>query len=148
VVEIDARGLEVLSRQECLRLLGTATLGRMVVNVDGLPVVVPVGFLITLDGIVVRIPRGSALEAATQDAVAAFQVDAIDPDDGSGWTVLVQGIAAHVEECDPLEPPPGLWSGGPDDRSARISFGLVSGQRSSPAPIGRSSAGLDRAQAW
>jgi hypothetical protein len=43
-MEIDRNGLEVLSRHECLRLLGTATLGRIGVTSDALPTVLPVNF--------------------------------------------------------------------------------------------------------
>jgi hypothetical protein len=36
-MEVDHNGLEVLGRDECLRLLGTATLGRIGVTSGALP---------------------------------------------------------------------------------------------------------------
>ena len=43
-IVIDRNGLEVLDRDECLRLLGTATLGRVGITFGALPVVLPVNF--------------------------------------------------------------------------------------------------------
>jgi uncharacterized protein len=43
-MEVDRNGLEVLGRDACLRLLASATLGRVGVSSGALPSVVPVNF--------------------------------------------------------------------------------------------------------
>ena len=83
-MEVDRNGLEVLDRDECIRLLGTATLGRLAVTSGSLPTVFPVNFLLDDDRIVVSTSRGTKLDAAIQDAVVAFEVDDFDPGHGRG----------------------------------------------------------------
>ena len=96
-MEVDRNGLEVLDREECLRLLGTATLGRIALTDGALPVVLPVNFRVAGDRILVRTSRGTKLDAATRNAVVAFEVDHVDPMYHSGWSVVVTGVAADVE---------------------------------------------------
>ena len=44
LVEVDRSGLEILDREECLRLLATATLGRVGITNGALPAIVPINF--------------------------------------------------------------------------------------------------------
>src|SRR6187401_2874753 len=66
-MEIDRNGLEVLDRAECLRLLSTATLGRIGVQYGALPTVLPVNFVLDGCDIVIRTGRGTKLDAATDN---------------------------------------------------------------------------------
>src|SRR5579862_4083898 len=95
---IDARtGLEELGYDECLRLVGAATLGRLAVVVDDQPLVFPVNF--TLDGraVVLRTDEGTKLYAARHGFVA-FECDAIDPAYHTGWSVIITGRAEEVSQ--------------------------------------------------
>ena len=85
------RAHETLRPEECLRLLGTAAIGRLAYTQAALPAVRPVTF--TLDAGDVRIPArtGSTLVSAVRGAVVAFESDAYDPDARTGWTVTVVG---------------------------------------------------------
>ncbi|HEX4905274.1 MAG TPA: pyridoxamine 5'-phosphate oxidase family protein, partial [Acidimicrobiales bacterium] len=67
-MEIDRNGLEVLDRDECLRLLAQATLGRVGVTIGALPCVVPVNYRIVGDEVVIRTGAGTKLDAATKNA--------------------------------------------------------------------------------
>ena len=78
-VEVDRNGLEVLDRQECLRLLATATIGRIGITLGALPVILPVNFRLVDDRIVFRTGVGTKLDAATCNTIVAFEVDAVDP---------------------------------------------------------------------
>lgn len=134
-MEIDRTGLEVLSAGECLRLLATAKVGRLALNIGALPVVVPVAFVLTDDGILVRAGRGSDVDLATCDAVVGFEVDDIDADTGAGWSVLVTGMASHIEDVDllaraRLRAALGQWAGLRADKFIRISLGMLAGRRS------------------
>jgi nitroimidazol reductase NimA-like FMN-containing flavoprotein (pyridoxamine 5'-phosphate oxidase superfamily) len=96
VVEVDRNGLEVLSREECLRLLGTAVLGRVAVSTAALPTILPVNFRFDGRQVLIRTGRGTKLDAATRNAVVAFEVDEVDgPFD---WRSVVAHGTVYVLE--------------------------------------------------
>lgn len=139
-MEVDRNGLEVLDRMECLRLLGMATIGRIAVTVGALPVILPVNFRVIDGRIVFRTGIGSKLDAATDNAVVAFEVDEIEMISHSGWSVTVTGTARAI--VDPAElatidvdtiprwAPMGLG------RVVEVSSDLVSGRRLRPWMVG------------
>ena len=89
------RKLEQLTPVECLELLKETTIGRIVFTTSGGPVAFPVNFGLVRDKVVIRIERQSSLRNALQNPIA-FEVDHIDPDTNSGWSVLLRGIAREV----------------------------------------------------
>jgi uncharacterized protein len=135
-MEVDRNGLEVLERHECLRLLGTATLGRIGVSSGALPTVLPVNFRFDGRRILFRTGAGTKLDAATQNAVVAFEVDEIDPLAHTGWSVVVRGVAREVTEPEELAEaqsrPLARWAPGEDHRVVAISPEIVSGRRIVP----------------
>jgi len=88
--------LEALSRGECLRRLATQSVGRIGITVQALPVVLPVNFGLLGESVVFRTIPGTKLDAATNKAVVAFEVDSYEPDGRSGWSVLVIGRATRM----------------------------------------------------
>jgi uncharacterized protein len=133
-MRLDQNGLEVLDRDECLRLLGGATIGRVGVSSGALPRVLPVNFRLDGERVLIRTGRGTKLDAATANAVVAFEVDEIDPVDQTGWSVLITGVAREVTDPDDLAAvraqPLARWAPhGPDDRIMAISTELVDGRR-------------------
>ena len=93
-------GFENLTHEECLRLLTTQRVGRIGVTVAALPVILPVNFRLLGESIVFRTIPGTKLDAATNKAVVAFEVDGHEPDGRSGWSVLVIGHAARLLGAD------------------------------------------------
>jgi len=91
---IDATGLEVLDRHECLELLSAASLGRVALSMGALPAVLPVSFCLMDDQIVFYTGAGSKLAAALEETVVAFEVDDFDSFTGDGWSVNVVGRAS------------------------------------------------------
>ena len=132
-MEVDRNGLEVLDREESLRLLATATLGRLGLTSGALPTVLPVTFRLDSERVLVRTGRGSKLDAATQNTVVAFEVDDFDPLYHSGWSVVIVGMAREV--TDPAElgslssVPLVRWAPLGDGHVVAISTELVSGRR-------------------
>jgi len=120
----------VLGRDECLRLLGAATIGRLAVTVDALPTVVPVTFRLVDRCILVRTGPGPRL-AAAYDAVVAFEADDFDPADRTGWSVVVIGVAREVPAgSEPVtELDPDSWPSRPDGRLVAITTEMVTGHR-------------------
>ena len=135
-MEVDRNGLEVLSRDACLRLLATATLGRVGVSSGALPSVLPVNFRFDGRQILIRTGVGTKLDAAVDNAVVAFEVDEIDPVAHTGWSVLVTGVARELTDARELAraqvPPLARWAPGGEDRVIAISTELVSGRRIVP----------------
>jgi len=131
-MEIDRDGLEVLDRAECLRLLNDAGMGRLAGTSGALPFVLPVGFALDGDSIVIETGRGTTLDFATSGSVVAFEVDNLHERGHRGWTVMVTGVAREVNdelEVDRLRTLLHDAPGDPDQRFVRISSELVSGRR-------------------
>jgi uncharacterized protein len=87
---------EELSVSACREKLKTATVGRLGVSIDALPVVLPIDFAVDGNSIVFRTDPGTKLSAAMNEAVVAFEVDDYDPVAQRGWSVLVQGVARQI----------------------------------------------------
>lgn len=93
---MDAKSnVEVLTREECLELLATRPVGRVGV-ISGLhPVIFPVNYILDGDAIVFRTDAGLKLQHAAGQPVA-FEVDDIDIENQSGWSVHVWGKASEI----------------------------------------------------
>ena len=90
--------LEQLSREECLRLMGSVPVGRIVYTRQALPAVELVNFALDDGGIIIRTDAGGKLAAATRGAVVAFEADSVDVAGHAGWSVTVVGHAAAVTD--------------------------------------------------
>jgi nitroimidazol reductase NimA-like FMN-containing flavoprotein (pyridoxamine 5'-phosphate oxidase superfamily) len=95
-MKLDSAGLQVLSRQECVRLLASASIGRIVFTDRALPAVQPVGFALDGEAIVIRTGAGSKLADAAHDAIVAFEADDFDLTTHTGWSVTAVGHARAV----------------------------------------------------
>ncbi|MGD9798065.1 MAG: pyridoxamine 5'-phosphate oxidase family protein [Microbacteriaceae bacterium] len=90
--------LEEIPVRRCIALLDGSWLGRIALDVGGHPEIFPVNHVVDRsDGSILFPTRvGTKLRAALDAPLVAFEVDGVDPIDGSGWSVLVVG-AAEVE---------------------------------------------------
>lgn len=135
-VETDRIGLEILGREECLRLLGTVTLGRVGITIRALPVVVPMNFRLIGDRVVFRVGLGTSLDAAIHNAVVAFEADEVKPYGGGGWSVSVTGVAREITDPDEIaqmrHENVARWTEWGADRYIAISTDMVSGRRIPP----------------
>lgn len=93
----DSAGLQLLSREECLQLLRTATIGRLVYTDRALPVVHPVVYALDGECVVLRVPEGSATLVA-RDTIVAFQIDDVAHDLSKGWSVMAVGHVTEVSD--------------------------------------------------
>lgn len=135
-MEIDRDGLEVLPRAECLRLLAGNDVGRIVVSRRVLPAAFPVRFALLGGDVVFLAATGGELDAATAGQVVAFQADATDRSDGSGWSVLLQGRADVVDDPGAAATARGLslgpWASTASAHVVRVRAEIVSGRRIVP----------------
>lgn len=89
---------EPIDRSECLRLLATASVGRVVFTTRALPAVEPVRFVLEDDRIVFRTWNGTPIVTMPRGTVVAFQVDALENATGIAWSVTVVGTARTLDE--------------------------------------------------
>jgi nitroimidazol reductase NimA-like FMN-containing flavoprotein (pyridoxamine 5'-phosphate oxidase superfamily) len=129
---LDRNALEVLGRDECLRLISDAPIGRVAVIAGGIPLVVPVNFALLEGDVVFRTGTGAKLAAAVGRSPLTLEVDSIDVAARSGWSVLVTGGASEITRPDDLAAAAALdlqsWLPG-RGRYIRIRSEAVSGRR-------------------
>lgn len=127
------RGLLELSKVEALRLLGTASYGRIVFTLRALPAVRPVNHIVDGGDVIIRTGYGAALtSAAWGGVVVAYQADDIDPRTHVGWSVVVTGQTSQVTDPDEVARYRGLlqsWVAGRKDVVIRITPAFVTGYR-------------------
>jgi len=125
----NAAILEALSVEDCLRLARSQPVGRVAIaQGDGPPHVVPVNFVID-DGVVAfRSDTGSKFRLL-RGAQVTFEVDGLDPEGRTGWSVVFQGPAYEAShwETDHLQLSP--WGPGPKAHWVRIVPTSISGRR-------------------
>lgn len=131
---VDPRtGLEVLSREECLRLLGAHSLGRLAIVVGGRPVMFPVNYALDGSTIVFRTDEGTKLHGTVPEQEVAFEIDDVDRLYHTGWSVLAVGVGREVtDEADVARLGHlhlGLWSPGPKSHWIRIHPHAITGRR-------------------
>ena len=94
----DGSALQRLSRYECLTLMASVPVGRIIYTWRALPAVELVNFALDEGDIVVRTDGGGKLAAATRGAVVAFEADQVDLADQSGWSVTAIGPSREVTD--------------------------------------------------
>jgi len=134
MVVIDGRTwLEYIQPPACWDLLSSAHVGRVGVVVDSAPEIYPVNFVVDQQSIVFRTDPGSKLRGLDRSPSVCFEVDAIDPEECTGWSILVKGRAVELvtgEELRkvvtlPLRP----WAHGAKAHWIRIRPEQVTGRR-------------------
>ena len=136
-MRFDAHGFEVLDREECLKLLSSVPLGRIVFTDRALPAIQPVNFALDDGDVVIFTQPGSRLGRALKGSVVAFEADRFDETTRVGWSVTVIGQTRAADNADDLEELimklGRLWPPGPRERCVRISCQHISGRRIRPA---------------
>ena len=133
--------LRVLPAEECYRLLATHEIGRIGVNAEHYPLILPVNYALDGTTIVFRTGSGIILQAA-EHANVTFEVDDIDRRSRSGWSVLVRGQAeavgsGHREELVASTRATGVEPWAPGDRGhwLRLIAHDISGRRIVPGEL-------------
>lgn len=133
--------LEELGLAECRSLLAAHHFGRLAFldHVGVLPMITPVNYAFTDAGVVLRSEQGSKFRAAVENAGAAFEIDGVDQEQQTGWSVVVRGRIASVTDPDEVERLHRLQliSWVPDSRPhyLRLAASRVTGRRVSLADL-------------
>jgi hypothetical protein len=132
---LDARtGMEWIDRDDCLRLLAADVVGRVGVVASGSPAVFPVNYVLDGETIVFRTGEGTKLGAEGR-APACFEIDDIDREHRTGWSVVLSGRLEEVTLYDartldrvhqlPIDP----WAGGDKSHWMRLIPDRITGRR-------------------
>ena len=133
--------LEHLDEAECMRLIAPGGVGRLCFAGRFDLTVLPVNYVLHNRKILFRTaPDGSTEEdlrtsigVANAEYRVAFEIDDFDPGTRTGWSVLVQGPAHHVDADDERAEAEaaGLetWTGENRDHFIRITPDRVTGRR-------------------
>jgi uncharacterized protein len=97
--DIDPVRMDELDDAECVQLLEGCTSGRVGFGdgADGMTIL-PVNHLFSRGAVVFRTSVGSALDRIRDGREVAFEVDEMDRQSETGWSVLVRGHASLVTE--------------------------------------------------
>ena len=140
-----------LSREECLRLLGSHSFGRLAVSQgDGAPLIRPVNYAFDerSQSVVFRTGHGSKFHALLRSANAAFEIDGIDEASRTGWSVVMRGVTdevvgpTEIRRLDTLGLEP--WAPGAKPHWMYIRAWTVSGRRIVLGPPGAGRSHLRR----
>jgi nitroimidazol reductase NimA-like FMN-containing flavoprotein (pyridoxamine 5'-phosphate oxidase superfamily) len=129
----DASALERVPDYECLQLMASVPVGRIVYTRQAMPAVEPVNFVLDGGDIVVRTDPGGKLAAAPRQAVVAFETDDIDPVLQRGWSVTAVGHSREVTDLDDIARLRELglrtWAPGEREHFIRITPSILHGRR-------------------
>ena len=130
---------EVLDEAECLRLVASGELGRLVYTGRFGLTVLPVNYVLQDGNVVFRTTLDGRTDEDLRTGIAgaeyqvAFEVDEIDREAREGWSVLIHGAAHHVdserEHAELLATGVKPWAGGDRDHFIRIITTRVTGRR-------------------
>jgi len=127
-----------LTVEECLDRLAAETVGRLAFAAADGPRIVPLNYALVDDAIVVRTTAYSEVATHAVGHPAAFEVDRLDHDTRTGWSVLVVGVLHDLEPAD-LENvhkvwTASSWAGGVRNRYLQLRWREVSGRRLGDSP--------------
>jgi uncharacterized protein len=94
--------LEHPDARHCWELLASVPVGRIGVLNDSAPEIYPVNHAVDRQTVVFRTDPGTKLRGLLRSPAVCFEVDGIDPEDGTGWSVLVKGRAQQIRDLDEL----------------------------------------------
>jgi uncharacterized protein len=129
----DGSALEQLSRDECLRLMASVSVGRIIYTRRALPAVELVNFALDHGDIIIRTDSGGNLAVAIQHSVVAFEVDRLDADQRAGWSITAIGQSREVTDPAEIgqlrEVSLSSWAPGVREHFIRISPEILNGRR-------------------
>jgi uncharacterized protein len=124
--------LHALDPAECERLLRRGSFGRLVVSTPDGPEIFPVNYAVQGDEIVVRTAPAGAIARHGRDAEVLFEIDQVDQEYWSGWSVVARGRGELVS--DPSDDVPAgrrvrSWVDEDRDSELRVVWRELTGRR-------------------
>ena len=130
-----------LDQGECLQVLAQHKIGRLALCTTQGPRVFPVNYVVDDTSLVFRTsPYGAIAREAEADTETAFEVDHVDEETRTGWSVLVVGKLEVIDDPHDLlslQNNPQPWAGGSRTLYLRLRWRLISGRSVELAPRAR-----------
>jgi len=120
-----------LSTEQCWEQLRNATVGRIAWSTVRGPVVLPVSFGIEVHAVHIRTRGCSEMVRKVDAERVAFEVDGLDEQTHTGWSVLARGLA-EVRYGGSTGPGVQPWPAGSRSTTVVISIDDISGRRIGP----------------
>lgn len=122
-----------LSDAECWVLLEANSVARLAVDIAGHPDIFPINYIVDAGSLVFRSGPGTKLAGAVLNRHVAVEIDGLEPDDRSVWSVVLKGVAHEISDMEerfaaddlPLYP----WVTSQKASFVRITPDVVSGRR-------------------
>ena len=128
----DGPAQQQLSRDECLQLMASVSIGRIIYTRQALPAVDLVNFALDHGDIVIKTDGDGKLATATRHAVVAFETDCLD-DQQAGWSVAAIGRSREVTDPEDISRLQKIdlssWTFGTREHFIRVSPELLNGRR-------------------
>lgn len=121
-----------LSEVECWDLAATKPVGRLAWCGPSGPSIVPVNFTVADHRVHIRTAAYSSMARECDDSPVAFEIDELDEQSASGWSVLIRG-RAHVDFEPGDAPAPDVWPDGTRALHLTVEVNAVTGRRVLPA---------------
>jgi nitroimidazol reductase NimA-like FMN-containing flavoprotein (pyridoxamine 5'-phosphate oxidase superfamily) len=125
-------GLEILTEEQCMDLVAAESVGRIAVSVSALPAIFPVNYQLVDGDVMFLTGDGMKSHAAVEGAVVGFEVDHIDAEHQTGWSVMLVGQVRLVADKDRAGFDDGRispWVGGYQSHLVTLHPEFVSGRR-------------------
>ena len=98
-----------LTQEECLRLLKSGVFGRVALMVPDGPQIVPVNYSVVNDVVVFRTTPYSELGTYGRNTQMAFEVDHVDYEYATGWSVIARGRGDAITDSRELDVITSSW---------------------------------------
>ena len=99
MTDAPTEGVQRLDLEECLRLLAIDDVGRLAIVQGGAPAIFPVNYVLDGTSPVFRTDPGTKLTHGPGTTVC-FEIDGLDRDRRSGWSVVVTGVMESLDDAD------------------------------------------------
>lgn len=123
-----------LTAEECDRILRSGILGRVAIATPTGPHIVPVNYAVVGDAVVFRTSPYSVVGTYGLNAPMAFEVDHVDYEYATGWSVLVRGRSEPVTDAAEVRRihegwSPHPWAAGSRNLYLALRWREISGRR-------------------
>lgn len=131
-----------LSLEECNRLLRSGVVGRIAITTPSGPHIIPVNYSVVDDMVVFRTTPYSVIGTYGMNAPMAFEVDHVDYEYWTGWSVLARGRGEPIAEAEEVQRinqswPPHPWASGQRNLYFALRWNELTGRRLGPPVAGR-----------
>jgi nitroimidazol reductase NimA-like FMN-containing flavoprotein (pyridoxamine 5'-phosphate oxidase superfamily) len=128
-----------LTEAECLDLLSRAEVGRVALCLPSGPTILPVNYAVVDESIIFRTAPYSVLGASSWPSRLAFEIDHLDHERRSAWSVVAVGSGVLVEDPSEVETirmsgDPQPWAGGVRLLYVRLQWEALTGRRIGVTP--------------